>query len=216
MITVFLADDHAIIRDGLKALLDVQTDIEVVGIANNGREAVANVTRLQPDVVILDISMPELNGIDAAEQIAAACPDSRIIMLSMYDTAQYIKRALNTGAFGYLLKESAGVEVLDAVRTVYVGKRYFSQKISETVIEQFAQQESGHGQKDPLQRLSTREREVLQLVVEGNSSAQIAELLVLSPKTVDTYRSRLMSKLEIDNLPDLVKFAIQHGVTNLE
>ncbi len=215
-ITVFLADDHAVVRDGLRFLLEAQQDIEVVGDAANGREAVRLVTQLRPDVVILDIAMPELNGIEAAGQICEACPSSQIIILSMYSTTEHIFRALQAGARGYLLKESAGIEVVNAVRAVHAGRRYLSQKISDQVIDDYIHQREAAEERGPLARLSPREREILQLVVEGKSSVEIADVLFLSPKTVETYRSRLMQKLGIGDLPSLVKFAIQHGLTPLE
>lgn len=215
-ITIFLADDHAVVRDGLRFLLEAQADFKVVGDASNGREAVHQVTDLCPHIVIIDIAMPELNGIEAARQIRDICPTTRIIILSMYATDEHVLRALQAGAQGYILKESAGVEVINAVRSVHAGHRYLSQKISEKVIDSFIRQQSISPPENPLARLSPREQEILQLVVEGKSSADIAEILSLSPNTVDTYRSRLMQKLGISDLPNLVKFAIQHGLISLD
>lgn len=215
-ITIFLADDHAVVRDGLRFLLEAQADFKVVGDASNGREAVQRVTNLCPDIVIIDIAMPELNGIEAARQIHDICPTIRIIILSMYATDEHVLRALQAGAQGYILKESAGVEVINAVRAVHAGHRYLSQKISERVIDGFIRQQSISLSENPLARLSPREQEILQLVVEGKSSADIAEILSLSPNTVDTYRSRLMQKLGLSDLPSLVKFAIQHGLISLD
>ena len=215
-ISVYIADDHAIVRDGLRILLDEQPDIEVIGDAADGREAVRQVTELEPDVVIMDINMPELNGIEATHHIMENCPSARVVILSMFATQEHIFRALQAGARGYLLKESAGIEVVKAVREVMSGRRYLSQKISEDVIDDYVRLRDQAMDEDPLSRLSPREREVLQLVVEGKSSAEIAEALFLSPKTVETYRSRLMQKLEIHDIPGLVKFAIQHGLTALD
>lgn len=215
-ITVFVADDHAIVRDGLRSLLAAQPDIEVVGDASNGREAVRKVSKSAPDVVIMDIAMPELNGIEAARQIHEEHPDTQIIFLSMHSTTEHIFRALQAGARGYLLKESAGVQVVDAVRSVYADRLYLSPSISEKVIEGYINHHEAAEEKSPLDSLSPREREILQLVVEGKSSVEIAEILVLSPKTVETYRSRMMQKLGINDLPSLVRFAIQHGLTPLE
>lgn len=214
--TVFLADDHTILRDGMRSLLAGEPDIDVVGEAADGRDAVRQAEHLQPDVVVMDIAMPEMNGVEATHQIRQACPTTQVIILSMYATSEHIFRALEAGARGYLLKESAGTEVVNAVREVAAGHRYLSQKISEKVIEGFVHQYEKAETKSPLALLSPREREVLQLVVEGRSSAEIAEILYLSPKTVETYRSRLMQKLDIHDLPSLVKFAIQHGLTPLE
>jgi DNA-binding NarL/FixJ family response regulator len=214
-ISVVLADDHAVVRDGLKSLLNAQADIRVVGEAANGQEAVREVARLRPAVAVLDVSMPELNGIEATRRIQGASPATRVVILSMYATGEHIFQALRAGAVGYLLKESAGAEVVSAVRAAYGGRRYLSQRISDTVVDTFLRHGSAEQADSPLARLSAREREVLQLVVEGHSSAQIAQRLLLSPNTVDTYRSRLMEKLGVDNLPGLVKFAIQHGLTPL-
>lgn len=215
-ISVYIADDHAVVRDGLKILLNEQPDIEVVGDAADGREAVRQVAELTPDVVLMDINMPELNGIEATHQIMEGSPSTNVVILSMFATQEHIFRALQAGARGYLLKESAGVEVVQAVREVMSGRRYLSPKISEDVIDDYLRLRSRATEEDPLSLLSPREREVLQLVVEGKSSAEIAEALYLSPKTIETYRSRLMQKLEIHDIPNLVKFAIQHGLTTLE
>jgi DNA-binding NarL/FixJ family response regulator len=212
-IRVFIADDHALVRDGLRYLLQAQSDITVVGDASDGRQAVRLVQQLNPDVVVMDIAMPELNGIEAARQIRATRPSVQIIILSIHSTIEHISRALQAGALGYLLKESAGVEVAEAVRAVHAGRRYLSSKIAETIIDDYS---SHPNVTSPLDRLSPREREVLQLVAEGKTSAQIAEILSLSTKSVETYRARLMKKLDLDDLPSLVKFAIQHGLITLD
>ncbi|MGD8846642.1 MAG: response regulator transcription factor, partial [Desulfobacteraceae bacterium] len=215
-ISVVLADDHAVVRDGLKTLLEIDQNINVVGMSSNGREAVRLITKLRPDVVVMDISMPELNGIEATRQILEQCPDTRVIILSMHATKEHIHRALQAGAKGYLLKESAGAEVVKAVRSVYLGNRYLVQPVAELLIDDYLN--GGRAEKfpDPLDQLSAREREVLQLVVEGNASAKIADTLCLSPKTVETYRSRIMAKLNIKDIPGLVKFAIQNGLISLD
>jgi len=215
-IKVFLADDHAVVRDGLQALLEGEHDISVVGVASNGRDAVRQVQKFDPDVVVMDIAMPELNGIEATARICEACPSIRVIILSMHDTSEHIFQALKAGARGYLIKESAGKEVIAAVHAVHSGRRYLSQKIEEKVIETYIENRKRVPDRSPLEKLSLREREILQLVVEGKTSAEIAECLFISPKTVETYRSRLMQKLGINDLPGLVKFAIQHGLTSIE
>jgi DNA-binding NarL/FixJ family response regulator len=216
MIKIFLADDHAVVRDGLRYILEAQADISVVGEAANGLDAVARVRKLKPDVVVMDIAMPELNGIEAARQICEELPRTRVVILSVYSSAEHIYRALKAGARGYLLKESAGVEVVKAVRTVHAGRRYLCDKITSAMIDTYIQQREEAEAKSPLERLSPRERQVLQLVVEGKSSKEIANIVHLSPKSVETYRSRLMQKLGVHDLPGLVKFAIQHGLTTLE
>jgi len=207
-IRVLLADDHALMREGLRALLATTPDIEVVGEVRTGREAERQVARLNPDVVLMDIAMPELNGIEAARVIHLRCPAVRIVMLSMHATAEYVYRAFEAGACGYLLKEMAVEEVITAVRTVHGGGRYLSPALAEFVLDHGA----GHA-RGPVNSLSTRERQVLQLVVEGRTSNEIARMIYLSPKSVQTYRSRLMMKLGVSDVPSLVKFALEHGLT---
>jgi DNA-binding NarL/FixJ family response regulator len=215
-ISVFLADDHAVVRDGLKTLLEIEEGVNVVGTASNGRETVRQVNKIKPNVVIMDISMPELNGIDATRQILEGCPKTRVIILSMHATKEHIHRALQAGAKGYLLKESAGAEVVKAIRSVLSGNRYLGQPVSEILIDDYLNGRRADKYPDPLEQLSGREREILQLVVEGNVSAKIADTLCLSPKTVETYRSRIMTKLNIKNIPGLVKFAIRNGLISLD
>jgi DNA-binding NarL/FixJ family response regulator len=210
MITIVLADDHAVMRDGLRVLLEMQPDLRVSGEASTGRQAIHQAQQARPDVLIMDIGMAELNGIDATHQVRALCPDTQVVILSMHSTEEHIARALQAGALGYVLKESAGIEVIDAVRAAKAGQRYLSPKIAAICLNQHREI------PDPLQRLSTREREILQLMVEGRTSAQMGSILRLSPKTVETYRSRLMQKLGFSNLPNLVKFAIQQGIISLE
>jgi DNA-binding NarL/FixJ family response regulator len=169
-----------------------------------------------PDVVVMDIAMPKLNGIEATQQIKTECPHVQVVILSMYSSSEQIFRALQAGANGYLLKETAGLEVATAVRAVQAGQRYLSAEVSDKLIEAYVQQRALDEIKNPLMQLSLREREILQLVVEGQSSAEIAELLSLSCRSVETYRRRLTQKLGITNLPNLVRFAICHGLTPLE
>lgn len=214
--TVLLADDHAIINDGLRVILDAQADMHVVGTAANGNQAVSLTAQLRPDVVVMDISMPVLNGVEAARQIVESVPTTRVIMLSVHASSEHIFHALQAGARGYVLKESAAAEVVHAVREVRAGRRFLSEKITDVLADDYVRSREADESRSPLGRLSGREREILQLVVEGKSSAEIASALFLSPKTVDTYRSRLMSKLGIGDVPTLVKFAIQHGLTSLE
>src|ERR1700741_140544 len=186
-IRVVIADDHVLLRDGLKALLQATGDISVVGEVGNGHEALHRVPGLEPDLVLMDIAMPELNGIDATLALTQKSPGTRIIIVSMHATSEHVHRALAAGASGYLLKESAGSEVVTAVRAVHAGNRYLSRAVAE-----FGRADPAHADASPLERLSARERQVLQLVVEGRSSAEIARIVHLSPKTVETYRSRLM------------------------
>ena len=211
-ITVFVADDHAIVREGLASLLGAQADMQVVGTAADGRDAVRQIAKLSPEVVVMDIAMPDMNGIEAARELRERVPQVRVIILSMHSSAEHVFHALEAGALGYLLKESAAREIIAAVRAVRAGHRY----LGKTIVEVMANNVSRSSASSPLASLSARERQVLQLVAEGRSSAQIAATLHLSPKSVDTYRSRLMQKLRIGDVAGLVKFAIQHGLTSLE
>jgi DNA-binding NarL/FixJ family response regulator len=213
MIRVLLVDDHAVVRDGLRAMLEAQPEMEVVGDVANGREGVRATQKLRPDVVVMDIAMPELNGIEATLQIKERSPSTQVLILSMHSTTEHIFRALQAGARGYLLKDSAGAEVVEAVRAVHAGRRYLSNKIAATVIDDYI---SERHRTSPLDSLSRRERQILQLIAEGKTSAEVGTMLFLSPKTVDTYRSRMMHKLGIGDVPNLVKFAIQHGITQLD
>ena len=215
-ITVFLADDHAMVRDGLQLLLENSGDMQVVGQAGSGHETVREVQRIKPDVVLMDIAMPELNGIEATRQLIELLPDTKVIILSMHATSEHIYQALQAGASGYLLKEAVGLEVVAAVNEVVKGGRYLSNKITETLVDDYLVQREIGQSRSPIDRLSAREREVLQMVAEGHSSARIADKLALSPKTVDTYRSRIMQKIGVRDVTELVKFAIRHGLTSLD
>ena len=207
MIRVILVDDHALVREGVSRLLEEEPDMRVVAAFAEGLAAVRFAAREEPDVAILDVNMPGANGIDVARRLRAVAPRTRLLMLSMHANAEYVQQALWAGANGYLLKESAGHEVAAAVRMVNAGQRYLGAGISLSAL-------AAAGREDPLERLSAREMEVLKLVVEGNTSLQVATQLGLSPKSIDTYRSRLMTKLDLDGLPALVKFAIRRGLTS--
>ena len=215
-IRVLVADDHAIVREGLCVMLGNRPDMQVVGAARNGREALRLVDEQDPDVVVIDISMPELNGIDALQQMLPRHARLRVIVLSIHETKPYVFRALRAGAKGYLIKETAGLEVVEAVRAVYRGERYLSQRIADLVMDTSLQKLESWTDASPLDGLSPREREILQLVAEGKTSLEIAEKLSISSKTVDSYRSRLMRKIGVEDMAGLIKFAIQHGVISLE
>ena len=210
-IRIVLADDHAILREGLTRLLESESDLSVVGTAANGREAVRRTLDLTPDVVILDIAMQDMNGIEAARQIHERSPDTGVVILSMHIDEQFVFQAFEAGARGYLDKDSVTTEIIDAVRAVHAGKRYLSPRIADGVADGMSRPRVDN----PLTLLSRREREILQLVAEGHSSAKIGTMLNISPKTVDTYRSRLMQKLGLDDIASVVKFAIQQGLTSL-
>ncbi len=210
-IRVLIVDDHAVVAEGLRFVVDAQGDIEVVACVEDGREAVEMAVKTDPDVVLMDHAMPGLNGAEATYLIRERCPRTRVIMLSMYSNHVHVMRALQAGAMGYVVKKSAAKEVVEAIRVVHRGGRYLSKELLNVVLEQVSL-----GAPNPLGRLSSRERQVLQMLAEGNSTVQIAEQLSLSHKTVETYRARLMEKLEIRDFASLVKFAIQYGVTSLE
>ncbi len=214
-INVVLADDHTIVRDGLRALLEANPEIKVVGDAANGKQVVNQVKDLQPDIVIMDISMPELNGIDATKQILETAPEVRVIILSMLGTADHVFHALQAGVRGFLLKESAGREVMEAVQSVYAGDMYFSRPITFTLVNDYMQARV-ETQSAPLESLSVRENEILCLVVEGKTSAEIGKSLNLSPKTVESYRSRMMQKLGVSDMSELIKFAIKNGLISVD
>jgi len=215
-IRILLADDHQILREGLKYILDTQADMKVIGEASDGRQAVREAKKINPDVIIMDIAMPELNGIEAARQILAVSPSIKIIILSMHYSTEHIYQALQAGAMGFVIKDAAGKELMQAVRAVYGGHRYLSEKVDEILIEDYVMQRRKIQPQSPLESLSPREREILQLVAEGKTSAAIAEILFISPKTVETYRSRLMHKLGLKDTAGLVKFAIAQGLTGVD
>lgn len=211
-IRILLADDHAIVREGLRTILEAQGDMNVVGEAGNGREALDKTLLLRPDIILMDISMPELSGIDATRLILMQIPAAKILVLSTHHSTEYVSRAMQAGARAFIHKESAGSSVVNAVRAAMKGRQYFSEGIAAPNVKRSGS--PAHPQT-PLGSLSRRERETLQFVVEGNTNATIAELLNVSQKSVETYRSRLMVKLGIDNVPALVLFALQHGVITL-
>ena len=211
-INILIADDHQVVAEGLKHLIEAQPDLKVLQIVADGREAVKAAKELQPDVVLMDLSMPELNGADATRAILERDPKCKVIVLSMYAEREYVRRALKAGAAGYVVKRSAAKEVVDAIRAVHAGQRYLSPRVADVVIDDYA----GDGKGDLLERLSAREREVLQLLAEGRTGAEIAARLSLSQKTVETYRARLVEKLGIRDVAGLVKFAIQRGLVSLD
>jgi len=215
MISIILADDHVIMRDGLRHLLEEESDIEVVGEANNGREAVKISIEKNPDIVVMDVAMHDMNGIEATRQIKKENPKIKIIALSMHSERQIVVGIFRAGASGYLLKASTSAELVEAIRTVYRGRNYLSQKISDIVLQEISDVKKD-SEGISIDILTNRESEILQLIAEGNSTKRIAEVLFISPKTVESHRANIMEKLDIHNLPELTKYAIQAGLTSLD
>ena len=211
-IRVVLADDHKLMRAGLRLIVDQHPEFTVVGEADDGREAVSLAETLRPDVVVMDIGMPRLNGIEAAAQITAAHPEIAVIMLSMHSDEGYILRALRAGARAYLLKDSAEADLSKAIAVVMEGKSFFSPAVSKVLLEDYMRKLSRSGGEDSFDLLSAREREILQLVAEGSSSKEIAALLNLSVHTVETHRSNLMQKLNLRGMPELILYAVRKGL----
>jgi len=209
-IRVLVADDHTIVRQGIVGILKSSEDVEVVGEAADGAEAVEKATKLKPDVVVLDVSMPHLTGLEAARRIREALPATRVLVLTMHDDEEYVLKMVRAGASGYLLKDSAGSELIAGIRALKAGKAYFGPHASRALAE--AYQSGGPLPDDPFERLTDREREIFQLVVEGKTNAQIADLLFISPKTVDNHRTRMMEKLGIHGTAELVRFAAKHNL----
>lgn len=209
---VLLGDDHTVLRHGLRKILEERRDWRVVGEAGNGRDAVREALALNPDVAVLDIGMPLLNGIEATRQIVRRAPAVRVLILSMHSDQAYVTQAVQAGARGYLLKESAGAELLEAIAAVATGKSYFSPAVAQVVFDDYVKTLSEKGITDPYDSLSEREREVLQLVAEGRSSKEIAELLSISPATVETHRAHLLQKLRLHNTVEVVRYASRRGI----
>jgi two-component system response regulator NreC len=204
---ILLADDHSVVRSGFRMILDAQADLEVVGEVANGREAVEQATALQPDVVIMDVTMPELNGIEATRRIAAALPKTRVLALSMHKDSVYVREILRAGACGYLLKDSGEGDLVSAVRAVARGEGYLSSGVSDAVLTDYRKHVT-----DPIDLLSSREREVLQMIAEGKTNKEIAVTLNLSVYTVEAHRGRIMEKLNLHSTGELVRFAVRNGL----
>lgn len=210
MVRIALADDHNVVRQGLRALLEGVKDFRVVGEARDGKEMVELVLREKPDVAVIDLAMPSLNGVEATRRIVRDAPGVRVLVLSMYTGEEYVREALGAGAGGYLVKDSAADDLVEAIRTVSSGGQFLSPAIAHLA------QGSGKGGASPLDRLTSREREVLQLIAEGNSNKEIAARLSLSVKTIEAHRTNLMSKLDIHDTASLTRFAIARGLVHTE
>ena len=215
-IKIFLADDHTIVREGLAKLLEGEACLQVIGEAENGREAVLKVEELKPDIVLMDIAMPMLNGIEATRQIRKSCPETKIIILSMHSHERYISELFRLGASGYLLKSATGTDIINAIHAALKGETYLSPSISHKVIEDYLSLKKESYQENLYNRLSNREREVFQMIAEGTSTKKIAEVLFVSPSTVKTHRANIMEKLEMNNISQLIQFAIHLGIVEIQ
>ena len=211
---VLLGDDHTVLRQGLRKILEDRRDWRVVAEAGNGRDAVREAIELNPDVAVLDIGMPLLNGIEATRQIIRRAPAVRILILSMHSDQAYVTQAVQAGARGYLLKESAGSELIAAIAAVVAGKSFFSPAVAQVVFDDYVRSLTQRGITDRYDALSEREREVLQLVAEGKSSKEIADVLSLSPATVETHRAHLLQKLGLRNTAEVVRYAARRGIVH--
>ncbi len=211
-IRILLADDHSILREGLRMLLDRQDEFDVVGDASNGREAVEMAESCDPDVVIMDLAMPGLNGIEATRRITARSPRTAVVILSMHSDESYILRSLKAGACGYLLKDSLKTDLIDAVRAAVRGKSFFSPKVSQVLKEDYVNELEAKGAEDTWDLLTDREREILQLVAEGNTNKEIAAVLNISPFTIDTHRGHILQKLNLHSAPELILYAVRKGI----
>src|SRR5580692_3035302 len=207
MIRVLLADDHAMVRKGFRLILEAQPDMEIAGEAGNGRDAVELAEKLHPDVVVMDVAMPELNGIEATRRLAASSPHTRVLALSMHKDSVYVREILRAGARGYLLKDSIDTDLISAVRAVAKGEGYLSPAVSDAVLTDYRKHVT-----DPLDLLTTREREVLQMIAEGKTNKEIATTLNLSVYTVEAHRGRVMEKLNLHSTGELVRFAVRSGL----
>ena len=208
-IRIVLADDHSVVRQGFRRILEAQSDMEIVGEASNGREALEQAALLTPDVVVMDVAMPELNGIEATRRMKEATPHSRVLALSMHKDSVYVREILRAGARGYLLKDAVDEDLIAAVRAVSRGEGYLSPGVADAVLTDYRQHVS-----DPIDLLTTREREVLQLIAEGKTNKEIATLLSLSVYTVDAHRGRIMEKLNLHSISELVRFAVRNGLVD--
>jgi DNA-binding NarL/FixJ family response regulator len=214
-IRVLIVDDHTLVRDGIKALLALATDIEVVGEAANGMEALEKVKEFAPDVVLMDLAMPIMGGLEATRRIRKEFSGTKVLALTQYDDADYVVPVIEAGAQGFITKMSAFSELATAIQAVYRGESYLSPSAATALVEEFQVKRGAEGEKDPYQQLTNREREVLKLLAEGYTAREIADMLVVSPKTVEWYRTSLMEKLNIHNKTDLIKFAIRKRVITI-
>src|SRR5262245_44941038 len=211
-IRILIADDHTLVREGLRKIIETQPGWEVVGEAADGRQAVQQALELKPELVILDLAMPQLSGVDAIQQIVRRLPSTRVLVLSMHADEVYVTRALKAGAHGYLLKDSAGNDLMRAIVAVTQHKSFFSPAVSRVMLNDYVRQLAERGITDRYDTLSEREREVFQLIAEGRANKEIAEILHLSPSTVETHRARIMEKLDVHSAVEIVLYAVRKGI----
>lgn len=215
-IRIVIADDHAVLRSGLKALLNCSPLFEVIGEAGDGQQAIRMIEQLRPDVLLLDISMPVMSGVDCIKEIKSRGLSCRILVLTMYDDDEYIKEVMRAGADGYVLKKSADTELVEGILKISSGKKYLNETMSQTLLDSLLKiPDEKSDQRDPYTLLSTRERQVLRLLAQGHTNSEIAAHLSLSVKTVDTYRSRIMTKLNVRKKSELVNYALQYKLINM-
>lgn len=211
-IRILVADDHAVVCKGLRALLEAEPDFEVVGEVHDGLEVLPMVSRAKPDILLLDIMMPGLNGLEVARQVHQRQPQTRVVVLSMHSSEAYVLEALRNGAAGYLLKQSTEEDLVQGIRQVLSGQRYLSPPLTERAVEVYSEKSRGQDVRDPYENLTEREREVLQLGAEGLSVSEIAARLSISPRTVETHRANLMDKLSLHTQTELVRYALRRGI----
>jgi two-component system response regulator NreC len=211
-IRILLADDHTLVREGLRKIIEAQSGWTVVAEAADGREAVRQTLDLKPDLVVMDLAMPQLGGVDAIQQIVRRLPATRILVLSMHADEVYVTRALRAGAHGYLLKDSAGTDLLKAVAALVQHKSFFSPAVSRVMLDDYMRQLADRGISDRYDTLSEREREVFQLIAEGRANKEIADILHVSPSTIETHRARIMDKLDVHSAVEIVLYAVRRGI----
>ena len=214
-IKILIVDDHALVRDGIQALLALVADIEVVGEAANGKEALEKVSELAPDLVLMDLAMPIMGGLEATRRIRREYPETKVLALTQYDDSEYVIPVIEAGARGFVTKQVAFSELASAIQAVFRGDSFLSPSAATALVEESQQKIVAEGERDPLQRLTDREREILKLTVEGHTAREIADMLVVSPKTVEWHKNSLMNKLGIHNKTDLIRFAIRKRVIPL-
>jgi DNA-binding NarL/FixJ family response regulator len=216
MTKILLVDDHPLFREGIRALLSAESDIEVVGEAADGKQAIEFAQKLSPDIIVMDLVMPGMNGMQAAQQLHDTCPDIKVLILSMYDDDEYIRQILKAGASGYVLKRAASDDLLRAIREVEKGGSALHPTVAAKLIKDYVRRTKSTGHRDAGSALTARESEVLKLVAEGHTNKQIADILGLGRKTVDTHRTNIMRKLDLHDVTALVKYALKRGLISLE